>query len=602
MGLAVACCLLLGLLSIFATFLPAIHAHTSPDVSAHGHVHGPDCDHDHDHGAAHTADDAAHADDATPTVWSRLPATAAELFHSPVLVVVWIFVFMALVTSLLFTRGILRRPAGLAMHVGALLILGGSMWSSPRGHLLANLWTERHPGLASWIDGDRVPRGVMIVHEGLAENRLLTAETATLPFHVRLQKFRMDYYGPWELHAAVPVLRQAADGRQTVVFEDRTLDWQLDQPLSLPECLLTLTPREFLPRARQTWPDGVPADLWIMGPDVHLCIPTTFGRRASFALPAVAAGAADAANPLLPGPAVMVTVDAFIEDGHTTDPADPTDLALRITLEYSDGPARRMLVTSRHPREDRGVTYVLEPRELEYVADPDGSLPAMDLEFSLPGEPRSMSVRVGQFRDAAGELRGKPLPGLPMKHPPAPGDAGAIHLFFVEPPVKGFFSDVEIIEDGRVVKQATIAVNHPLYYKGYHLHQMDWDKDRHAYTVLSVVSARGLWAVWTGFGLMTLAVFGKYWLAPAVGYFRRRGEGILPARDEGVSPTSRSTGVPPVSRMGVSPMQRGPGSDVPEPAWAATCSHDNASANRRHGRDAHATHGRDARATPEGRG
>ena len=464
--------------------------------------------------------------------------------------------------SLLFTPRLWRRPAMLSMHLGALLILGGSLWSSPRGHRLANLWVQQHPALASWLDGGRVPKGVMIVREGETENRLLDPRSgqpiATLPFDVRLRKFRMDYYSQWALHAAVPTLHRDASGNETLVLENRKLDWRLHQPLDLPECRLTITPRNFLPRTRLTTPDDLPADLRIVTSDVDIRIPAQSGRQASFVLPPDTNYGI--ANPLLAWQAVRVTVlrshidvegahflAAVNGDTHRPPPtlADSSDFALLALLEYSDGSARRLAVTSQFTREDRGAAYIVEPRDTEYVADPDGDFPAMDLEFSLPGLLEPMNLRVGQFRSTVGDFRGKPLSGLPMNHPPADGDAGTIHLFFVEPPVKGFYSDVDILEGGAVVKQATIAVNHPLFHRGRHLLQMDWDKDNHAYTVLSVVSAQGLWAVWAGFGLMTLGVFGKFWLAPVMNYVRqRRASG--PQRDAGILPACPA-GVPPAA-------------------------------------------------------
>ncbi|MCL2701383.1 MAG: cytochrome c biogenesis protein ResB [Phycisphaerae bacterium] len=518
--LAFVCCVLLGMLSIFATFLPVIHAHSHSSA---------DCDHG--------------GDGVAGGFWAKFPVTAAELFHSPALVVVWIFVFMTLVASLLFVRGLWRRPAAVAMHLGAILILGGSMWSSPRGHLAASVWVSKLPALATWIDGGRVPRGVMVVHEGVAEShvRLRDATRVELPFTVRLRDFRMEYYGPWELHAAVPVLGRAADGSAKVVIEDRRLDWQIGQPLNLPESHYTITPVAFLPHARLVWPDDVPADLLIMGPGVAITLPAQSGRRASFTLPAGEAGPGGYVNPLLPKAAATITIDRLINTADPHSPLAPSvdaeeTFALLATLEFSDGPTRRLVFSPQSPREDRGVTYAVAIRRPQYVADPTSDLPAMDLKLTSPDLPGG-TMRFGHFLDATGTFRGMPPMDVPMTDadvhaflddPDAP-DIEGIRLFFVEPPVKGFFSDVEIIEDGQVVKRATIAVNRPLHHRGYHFYQMDWDKERHAYTVLGVVSDQGLWAVLAGFGLMLLGVFWRYWFSPTVGYFRRRDAGILPA-------------------------------------------------------------------------
>ena len=77
--------------------------------------------------------------------------------------------------------------------------------------------------------------------------------------------------------------------------------------------------------------------------------------------------------------------------------------------------------------------------------------------------------------------------------------------------VKDYFSDLVVIKDGKEVLKKTIQVNDPLYYGGYHFYQSSYDADNEQYTVLSVTSDTGLYAVFTGFFLLCLGVLLQFW-------------------------------------------------------------------------------------------
>ena len=77
--------------------------------------------------------------------------------------------------------------------------------------------------------------------------------------------------------------------------------------------------------------------------------------------------------------------------------------------------------------------------------------------------------------------------------------------------VKDYFSDLVVIKDGDEVLKKTIEVNDPLYYGGYHFYQSDYDHKNGRYTVLSVTSDTGLYAVFTGFFLLCLGVIWQFW-------------------------------------------------------------------------------------------
>ncbi len=86
--------------------------------------------------------------------------------------------------------------------------------------------------------------------------------------------------------------------------------------------------------------------------------------------------------------------------------------------------------------------------------------------------------------------------------------------------VKDYFSDLQVIEDGKVMLEKTIEVNHPLYYGGYHFYQSSYDDKAGQYTVLSVTSDSGLVLVFAGFALMCAGAVYHLWLRPIIAHFK----------------------------------------------------------------------------------
>jgi cytochrome c biogenesis protein ResB len=82
--------------------------------------------------------------------------------------------------------------------------------------------------------------------------------------------------------------------------------------------------------------------------------------------------------------------------------------------------------------------------------------------------------------------------------------------------VRDYFSDVTVIKDGKDIVGKTIEVNHPLHYGGYHFYQHSYDSDAEEYTVLSVASDSGLYAVYSGYWLLSVGVLWQFWLRPVL--------------------------------------------------------------------------------------
>ncbi|HOQ04233.1 MAG TPA: cytochrome c biogenesis protein ResB [Anaerohalosphaeraceae bacterium] len=68
----------------------------------------------------------------------------------------------------------------------------------------------------------------------------------------------------------------------------------------------------------------------------------------------------------------------------------------------------------------------------------------------------------------------------------------------------------------------SIRVNHPLFYGGYTFFQQSWrENEKGCYTILGVVSNRGVPAVLTGYCLVMLGAAGHFWLVPLVKTIRK---------------------------------------------------------------------------------
>jgi cytochrome c biogenesis protein ResB len=80
--------------------------------------------------------------------------------------------------------------------------------------------------------------------------------------------------------------------------------------------------------------------------------------------------------------------------------------------------------------------------------------------------------------------------------------------------VKAYRSTLQILANGRVVCEKTIAVNAPLSYGGYTLYQSGYNPKDLAWTSLQVVRDPGVWVVYIGFALMMAGLTMVFWVAP----------------------------------------------------------------------------------------
>ena len=85
---------------------------------------------------------------------------------------------------------------------------------------------------------------------------------------------------------------------------------------------------------------------------------------------------------------------------------------------------------------------------------------------------------------------------------------------------KEYKSRLILEKDSRILTQKTIRVNAPLYCAGYHFYQSTFGRDEIGpYSGIMVVSDSGVWTVFSGYALITLGLFGQFWVQPIL---RRR--------------------------------------------------------------------------------
>lgn len=83
--------------------------------------------------------------------------------------------------------------------------------------------------------------------------------------------------------------------------------------------------------------------------------------------------------------------------------------------------------------------------------------------------------------------------------------------------IKDYISNLMIIADnGRHFGPYAIEVNKPLFWNGYHFYQSGFDMQEGRYTILKVVSADGLWLVYSGYFLLISGVFWHFWINPLI--------------------------------------------------------------------------------------
>jgi hypothetical protein len=88
--------------------------------------------------------------------------------------------------------------------------------------------------------------------------------------------------------------------------------------------------------------------------------------------------------------------------------------------------------------------------------------------------------------------------------------------------IKEFESQVQVLENGEVVKEHVIQVNRPLTHEGIVVSQSGYDERTLRYSDLGVSRDHGMWFVFAGFLATTIGLVGRIYIKPALRELRAR--------------------------------------------------------------------------------
>jgi hypothetical protein len=458
-------------------------------------------------------------------VGAFLEAEPAEaMFNSPPLIVYWIVLALLLAAGFIVYPRLLKRPAGLAMHLGTLLVLVGAMWGSDTAHALRR----------DLLGAEKVPSGFMFVREGSRDNRVIDPEDqevlGELPFDIGLRDFRMEHYAMpgvrWDLAVVAPVY--GGDGR-LVDRRQAEVPWEAGETVRLPLTRADLTVLEYLPRARPTYEEGAEPVVEVVehSGKTHR-LPVEAGAEVTLEQPPMTVRV-ERVFTCLKVRETAGGLEPYEAEGEGVNPA------VELALVRPDGTRERRFALAIAPghgqREgDPGFRYAF-PRPTGAEKDPDRSVPAMKVRITRAGREMTGWLLPGRDEPYARLDLAPIFPegGAPDSEESPAGDQGAQgtsqaateppeerqtpDLYLVRPnlPVRDYYSDLVVIDDGEVILEKTIEVNDPLHWGGYHFYQSDYDHEAGRYTVLQVVSDSGLWLVWVGMVLLVAGTFWRFW-------------------------------------------------------------------------------------------
>lgn len=94
--------------------------------------------------------------------------------------------------------------------------------------------------------------------------------------------------------------------------------------------------------------------------------------------------------------------------------------------------------------------------------------------------------------------------------------------------VKGYFADVSVVQNEKIVERKTISVNDPLHFGGFYFYlqsmstELDENRDVHHYAFLKVRSDAGIYWVYSGFALICAGLIIQLWIVPLFRKFKKQ--------------------------------------------------------------------------------
>jgi len=443
---------------------------------------------------------------------------AKELFNSWPLVAFWFVCLLVLASGFAAFRRLITAPAGIMMHLGAILIIAGAMWGSQGAH-----------ELRKWALGDpKVQSGIMPIPQHEAEKTIYSNHThdpiADLPFSLYLKDFSIDYYPPKEKEWFLIVVAPAMDAQGQMAPRDERIAWKEGEEIQVPMTGVHLKVLRYFAHARPTFTEGAKP---------HLAITDAAGKMLGDLPPEAGA------EVTFKEPPVTVKVTRVFQNFKIM--GGGADRQIIDDVGRGENPALQVLVSRQAEVVWEGFVFPQMPGQvrpapeaspliIQYavpgptgaVEDPSAPSPAMELQLTNAGRTEHRWLLPEPGASAAQLSLATLVAGSSEAH--GMGRMMTPELYLVEPqgPIKAYKSDVAILEDNRKVGEAVIEVNKPLHWGGYSFYQADYDHQNGAYTVLSVSSDSGLAAVYLGMAVLSIGAFWRFWAEPIWRWTRKR--------------------------------------------------------------------------------
>lgn len=425
---------------------------------------------------------------------------ARDLFRSTWLWPVWALLLAGTLASIVAFARLMKWPDLLAMHAGLVLLLAGAMLGSESAH-----------EIAARLGGTRpIHTGYMVLPEG-GQSKVVTDDRGRpigqLPFTIRLQDFRIEYYPAedprWLLLVNVP--SHGADIHR--------IDWTEGRPTPI-GAGAELTVLQYIPRARGSYEDGTSRLVEVIPP-----------TGPAVRLPARPGASAD----LQPG-GYRVEVIALhehlrVEASETgavvaNDPDAPPNPGVEVELTDAEGNVRRQFAFRRplsHPLPGAWVQLRYIPAEPTAAEpDEDSDTPAMHIAIDWDG---------ARHQSWLAPPDGAEHTDVYVLAPPGADPSRRLSLQFARPTgmIRDFKSDLLVLEEDAPAARKIIEVNHPLHYGGYYFSQNRYDvTGGREYSILMVTSDAGVLIVLAGGLLLWTGLAGYGWARPAVRWLAAR--------------------------------------------------------------------------------
>jgi hypothetical protein len=438
---------------------------------------------------------------------------ARGLFNSWPLITFWFACLLLLAAGLAAFRRLITAPAGLAMHLAAILIIAGAMWGSEKAHELRK----------AWLGDTKVQSGTMPIMEGQGERNIYNSERdaiATLPFGLYLKDFSIDYYPPKQKEWLLICVAPTTDAQGQMTRCEERIEWKVDQEFQVPHTNILAKVLRYLEHARPAFAEGAKPHMAVTDAAGKMLgdLPPEAGAEVTFKEPPVTVKVTRVFQnfKIMGSGAGRQIVD---DVGHGENPA------LQVRASGKEGviwegyvlpqmPGRVMPAPEASPL----LLQYSMPEPTGAAEDPSSPAPAMELQLTHEGRTRREWI----LPEWGGLSLAFLVAGSAEAH--GMGRMMAPELYLAQPQgaIQSYKSDVTIFEDSRQVGQAVIEVNHPLHWGGYNFYQSSYDAERGAYTtVLSVVSDSGLAAVYLGLAVLSIGAFWRFWVEPAWAWLTR---------------------------------------------------------------------------------